>query len=421
MIKARTSHSHPLQIAQVRASPTHGRIGITFCPGKHDHLAHTGAWERDLGMDLEAIANWGAKLVITLVESEELKSLKVPHLGEEILRRGIEWRHLPIPDYCVPDDAFEREWLSQGDEIRALLRNGDDVLVHCKGGLGRAGMIAARLLVELGMDPEEAIRRVRGVRKGAIETSSQMALVRRTQTIPPPGGMHSVDTLIDTADMQRVGGALGSNPAGIYQTEDGRRYYVKTLESAAHVRNELIAASLYQLTGAATLNYAKTRSPEQIATEWLELDKKTIAHFTARELKLAQRWFGVHAWTANWDAVGLDGCNQGVAHGKVVTLDLGGALEFRAQGDPKGRAFDRQVHELKRLRSDAGNPHALKLFADMSHEDIQQAISVVTQIPDQQIHQTITAHGGSDKLAEKMIERKADMAVCLKEDKRTKL
>ena len=33
---ARTSKSHPLEIAAVRASPTHGRIGITFCPGKHD-------------------------------------------------------------------------------------------------------------------------------------------------------------------------------------------------------------------------------------------------------------------------------------------------------------------------------------------------------------------------------------------------
>ena len=45
-------------------------------------------------------------------------------------------------------------------------------------------MIAARLLVELGMDPEDAIRSVRRVRKGAIETPSQLALVRRTKPIP---------------------------------------------------------------------------------------------------------------------------------------------------------------------------------------------------------------------------------------------
>ena len=184
MTVIRTSHSHPLQIAEVRASPAYGRIGITFCPGKHDRFAHTGAWERDLGIDLDAVAMWDAKLVLTLVEPEELAALKVPHLGKEILRRGIEWCHLPIADYSVPNDAFEQQWVTKGREIRELLRNGADVLVHCKGGLGRAGMIAARLLVELGMDPAEAICSVRRVRKGAIETPSQLALVRRTRPIP---------------------------------------------------------------------------------------------------------------------------------------------------------------------------------------------------------------------------------------------
>ena len=183
MAGARTSHTHPLQIAEVRASPSHGRIGITFCPGKHDHFAYTGAWERDLGIDLDAIAAWGAKLVLTLVELAELKDLKVPQLGHEIKHRGIEWYHLPIADYSVPTRTFEEQWVTQGREIRQMLRNGDDIRVHCKGGLGRAGMIAARLLAELGMDPEEAIRAVRHVRKGAIETPSQLGLVRRTVPI----------------------------------------------------------------------------------------------------------------------------------------------------------------------------------------------------------------------------------------------
>jgi len=184
MAGARTSQTHPLQIAEVRASPSHGRIGITFCPGKHDLFAHTGAWKRDLGIDLDAIAAWGARLVLTLVEPAELRELKVPQLGHEIRVRGIEWLHLPIADYSVPSDAFEEQWIIDGRDIREMLRNGDDVLVHCKGGLGRAGMIAARLLAELGMDPDEAIRSVRRARKGAIETPSQLALVRRTLPLP---------------------------------------------------------------------------------------------------------------------------------------------------------------------------------------------------------------------------------------------
>ncbi|MCQ8103354.1 cyclin-dependent kinase inhibitor 3 family protein [Methylomonas sp. SURF-2] len=184
MATPRTSHTHPLQIAEVRASPSHGRIGITFCPGKHDHFALTGAWERDLGIDLDSISAWGAKLVLTLVEPAELSALKVPLLGHEIRARGMAWLHLPIADFSVPTPAFERHWLTQGREIRDLLRNGHDVLVHCKGGLGRAGMIAARLLVELGMDADAAIHAVRRVRQGAIETPAQLALVRRIKPIP---------------------------------------------------------------------------------------------------------------------------------------------------------------------------------------------------------------------------------------------
>lgn len=183
MSAARTSLTHPLQISEVRASPAHGRIGITFCPGKRDRFAQTGAWERDLGIDLDAVAAWGARLVLTLVEPAELVTLEVPGLGREIERRGIAWRHLPIADYSIPTEAFERQWATHGGEIRTLLRNGDDVLVHCRGGLGRAGMIAARLLVELGMEPEDAIRYVRRERRGAIETPSQLAVVRRTSPI----------------------------------------------------------------------------------------------------------------------------------------------------------------------------------------------------------------------------------------------
>lgn len=215
---------------------------------------------------------------------------------------------------------------------------------------------------------------------------------------------------IDTTTMQRVGGQLGTNPAGVFRDDTGRRYYVKTLESIAHARNEIIAARLYQLAGAPTLTYVHTKAPDQIATEWIELDKKCVAHLSESERKQAQRWFGVHAWTANWDAAGFNGDNQGVVHGKVLTLDVGGALAFRAYGDPKGKAFGTRVDELDVLRSDDGNPHAVKLFSDMSPDDIKQAAMVVVRIPDEKIRQVIVECSGSQSLAEKMVARKADMA-----------
>lgn len=72
----RTSLTHPLQIATVEA-PGGGMIGLTFCPGKHQPYAATGAWARDLDLDLGAIKAWGAGVLVTLVTGAELAELGV--------------------------------------------------------------------------------------------------------------------------------------------------------------------------------------------------------------------------------------------------------------------------------------------------------------------------------------------------------
>jgi ADP-ribosyl-[dinitrogen reductase] hydrolase len=96
----------------------------------------------------------------------------------------MHWLHLPIRDVDVPSASFEESWVTHGAHIRRSSRDGFDVLVHCRAGLGRAGMIAARLLAELGMPPDDAILTVRSVRKRAIETIAQEDIVRQTRVIP---------------------------------------------------------------------------------------------------------------------------------------------------------------------------------------------------------------------------------------------
>mgnify|MGYP003345454928 FL=1 len=118
----------------------------------------------------------------------------------------------------------------------------------------------------------------------------------------------------------------------------------------------------------------------------------------------------MHAWTANWDAAGYGGDNQGVAEGRVLTLDVGGALEFRAQGDPKGKAFGVRVGELDALRTDPDNPHAMRLFGPIGHDELRDAIEVVARIPEAALRATVAAYGGSEALADKLVARKSDLA-----------
>ena len=54
------------------------------------------------------------------------------------------------------------------------LRGGGRVLVHCRGGCGRSGMVALRLMIEAGEAPDEALSRLRSVRPCAVETKAQM-------------------------------------------------------------------------------------------------------------------------------------------------------------------------------------------------------------------------------------------------------
>lgn len=199
----RTSHTHPLQIATVRPTPTSGRIGITFCPGKKQTDAFSGVWDRQLDIDLDAIDDWGAVAVVTLTETHELHALGVPHLGAEVRARHMDWLHLPIVDVSVPSTAFEGLWTQVGEGLRGRLRSRFDIVVHCKGGLGRAGLVAARLMVELGVLPKDAVGTVRAVRPGAIETKAQLDFVLAGQAIPEP-----VPSTYEAAIRDRAIGAL---------------------------------------------------------------------------------------------------------------------------------------------------------------------------------------------------------------------
>jgi len=167
----KTSQTHPLRFYAVSAD--RGQIGMIFCPGKHQLGAISGHWHRDLATDLDAIEAWGATVVVSLVEHFEFDLLKVPDLGERVRERGLIWLHLPIVDMDVPDELFELQWLIAGPFLRERLQAGERVILHCMGGLGRTGMIAARLLCELGESPATAIDRVRAARPGTIQTPAQ--------------------------------------------------------------------------------------------------------------------------------------------------------------------------------------------------------------------------------------------------------
>ena len=210
MPTARTSESHPLRITAMNLGDGRGRIGFSQCPpGRIDRYAISGPWRRDLDTDLDAIQHWGATAVVSLVSHEELAYLKVSDLPTAVRDRHMEWWHAPIPDGEAPERDFEDAWKVTGESIRNRLRLGFDVLLHCRGGLGRAGTITARLLVELGEQPDDAVRRVRDAHEGTIENESQLAHVMQCEAQPPSVPSRTTATTNDRALGAFLGLAVG--------------------------------------------------------------------------------------------------------------------------------------------------------------------------------------------------------------------
>lgn len=174
-----TSERNPLRIDPVAARDMPGWIGMTLCPGKKDPYAAFGAWDRDLQADLQAIHDWRASTIVTLIEAHEFELLGVPDYGSQV-ESQFRWHWLPIPDGGVPDSAFEEQWAAvAGPELRGRLAAGERILVHCRAGLGRTGLVAARLLVEFGMRPPQALNAVRAARRHTVETPAQEQYVLR--------------------------------------------------------------------------------------------------------------------------------------------------------------------------------------------------------------------------------------------------
>jgi atypical dual specificity phosphatase len=90
-------------------------------------------------------------------------------------RGGLSYLQLRIGDFEAPRKDEVDAFVTFCDEN---IRQGRAVAAHCLAGKGRTGTMIACYLVHRGMDPQEAIDRIRSLRPGSIETDAQEDAVR---------------------------------------------------------------------------------------------------------------------------------------------------------------------------------------------------------------------------------------------------
>jgi ADP-ribosyl-[dinitrogen reductase] hydrolase len=162
----------PLLIDMVTIPGVKGLIGITSCPGMKDEFCCLDTYKESLNDDLLTIRNWGAIALVTLLDGSELNTLGVKELSNKAVSHNLAWIHLPIRNLSIPDEKFDEQWASAGPRLNQWLREGHRIVIHCKEGVGRAGIVAVRLMIELGMLPGQAIKAVQMARPGSLQLYS---------------------------------------------------------------------------------------------------------------------------------------------------------------------------------------------------------------------------------------------------------
>jgi len=140
-----------------------GRLYLHSMPGRYESWSNFISSANALGVTH----------ILCLTPDEEIKK-KSPDYHQALRVGGCPFiiYRFPIKDYGIPSASDIPDLINILSKIQRLLTAEQVVLIHCAGGIGRTGMVAALLLVYLGHPVEDAIRMVKNV-GSSVETDEQ--------------------------------------------------------------------------------------------------------------------------------------------------------------------------------------------------------------------------------------------------------
>lgn len=133
-----------------------------------------GEWIDD---EFSGIAEFGIHTVVSLLQATEAYEVGLQQEQQYADKYAMDFISYPIADRGLPDS------LTRFSELTARLyqqiSEGNNTLIHCRGGIGRTGMVAAGILMHAGFKPEaafELISRKRGVQVPDTRAQSEWVL-----------------------------------------------------------------------------------------------------------------------------------------------------------------------------------------------------------------------------------------------------
>ena len=111
--------------------------------------------------------------VVSLLESQEQYELGLRQQPVYCANYDITYIHFPIPDRGLPSTPKALELAKQ---LWQRIDEGEHVVIHCRAGIGRTGIIAGAVLVANGIKPPQALQLISEARSVKVpDTDEQEA------------------------------------------------------------------------------------------------------------------------------------------------------------------------------------------------------------------------------------------------------
>ena len=126
--------------------------------------------------DIAALKAEGIHTVVSLLEADELIAEGLEHEAQLCEESNLQYLNFPIEDHQVPDDRDAA--MAFIHSLKDELNQGKNIAIHCRGGVGRTGTLAAALMFACDLQPEDIFERLHKARgKPMPTTDAQRAWV----------------------------------------------------------------------------------------------------------------------------------------------------------------------------------------------------------------------------------------------------
>ena len=249
---------------------------------------------------------------------------------------------------------------------------------------------------------------------GPTETTDPTPAVQTPTVQAPSAPTSAINTDAWTSSSPP---STGSNPATMLTDPNGTKYYAKLPKrgepistATERMETEVLAGKLYELAGipVADLQMGANNGEPVMLSRMIQ----TRMPNGKGDNDKARDGFVVDAWLANWDAPLNDNIKVD-NNGRPVRLDVGGSLDYRAQGAKKGSGgstgFGPSVGEMTSMQKSGSSAD----FTNMDAGELKKQTQKLGTVTDDQIRKTVSAivsdPARAKILADTLIARRDDI------------